>query len=68
MLAASRLVFVTEEMERSSAAWLRQHDERAFSFVDATSFTTMRQLRVREALAFEGDFSAAGFTELRPDS
>jgi predicted nucleic acid-binding protein len=45
--------------------WLRRHDEREYSFVDATSFALMRSLRVREALAFDGDFTAAGFLELR---
>ena len=45
--------------------WLRRHDERAYSFVDATSFAVMRRLRLREALAFDGDFSAAGFVEMR---
>jgi len=35
-------------------------------FVDATSFACMRSLRARDALAFDGDFSAAGFHELRP--
>jgi len=27
----------------------------------------MRSLRIHEALAFDGDFAAAGFVELRPD-
>ncbi len=40
--------------------------QREYSFVDATSFALMRRLRVREALAFDGDFSAAGYLELRP--
>ena len=52
--------------EDEALAWLRRHDEREFSFVDATSFATMRRRRIRAALAFDGDFSAAGFTELRP--
>jgi predicted nucleic acid-binding protein len=26
----------------------------------------MRRRRIREALAFDGDFAAAGFVELRP--
>lgn len=47
-------------------AWLRVHDERPYSSVDATSFAHMRTLRIREALAFDGDFEAAGFVELRP--
>ncbi len=46
-------------------AWLRRHHERAYSFVDATSFALMRSLRIREALAFDGDFAAAGSVELR---
>ena len=36
----------------------------SYSFVDATSFEVMRRLRMREALAFDGDFAAAGFVEL----
>jgi len=67
-LAASRrvrVVRVTAEMEDGALGWLRQHDEREYSFVDATSFATMRALRAGSALAFDGDFSAAGFTELR---
>ena len=56
---------VTEEMERAAGRWLRQHSEREYSFVDATSFAVMRAERIREALAFDGDFSAAGFIELR---
>lgn len=46
--------------------WLRRHDERVYSFVDATSFALMRTNRLREALAFDDDFSAAGFVEVRP--
>jgi len=51
--------------EQEAWAWLRRHDEREYSFVDATSFALMRRLAIREALAFGGDFSAAGFVELR---
>ena len=36
------------------------------SFVDARSFAVMRRNRIREALAFDGDFTAAGFLEARP--
>jgi uncharacterized protein len=68
-LERSRLasvVFVSEELERQALRWLRRHDERDYSFVDATSFALMRSLKIREALAFDGDFAAAGFVELRP--
>ncbi len=53
-------------LEDEAWAWLRAHDERPYSFVDATSFALMRKLRLREALAFDGDFASAGFVELRP--
>ncbi|HXH56519.1 type II toxin-antitoxin system VapC family toxin [Iamia sp.] len=45
--------------------WLRRRDDREYSFVDATSFAVMRRRRIGEALAYDGDFSAAGFVELR---
>jgi predicted nucleic acid-binding protein len=56
--------FVDEALERDALDWLRRHDERSYSFVDATSFAVMRSLGIREALAFDGDFAAAGFVEL----
>ena len=61
-----RIERVTREVEEEAWAWLRVHDERPYSFVDATSFALMRRLRIGEALAFDGDFAAAGFVELRP--
>jgi len=57
---------VDEAMDREAWEWLRRHDERVYSFVDATSFALMRRLGILEALAFDGDFSAAGFVEVRP--
>jgi predicted nucleic acid-binding protein len=60
-----RVEFVTEVLEAEAWRWLRRHHERDYSFVDATSFAVMRGLRIGEALAFDGDFSAAGFLELR---
>ena len=59
------VVFVSEQLERQALRWLRRHNERPYSFVDATSFALMRSLRIREALAFDEDFTAAGFVELR---
>ena len=57
---------VTPEQEARAWTWLRRHDERIYSFVDVTSFEVMRDRRLREALAFDQDFAAAGFIELRP--
>ena len=59
------IAHVGEAAEADAWAWLRRHAERAYSFVDATSFGVMRRRRIREALAFGGDFSAAGFVEVR---
>ena len=60
-----RVVQVSERLEATALAWLRSHDEREYSFVDATSFAVMRELGVDRALAYDGDFAAAGFLELR---
>jgi predicted nucleic acid-binding protein len=62
-----RVDWIDRALEQEALAWLRRHDERPYSFVDATSFALMRSLGIREALAFDGDFAAAGFTELRLD-
>lgn len=57
---------VDADLEREALAWLRRHDEREYSYVDATSFAYMRRNGITDALAFDGDFAAAGFIELRP--
>lgn len=57
---------VTGDEESRAWRWLRRHDERPYSFVDATSFEVMRARRLREVLAFDDDFAAAGFIEVRP--
>jgi uncharacterized protein len=59
------VIFVAPALEDEALHWLRRHDEREYSFVEATSFALMRSMRIREALAFDGDFAAAGFVELR---
>lgn len=57
---------VDADVEQEAWDWLRRHDERTYSFVDATSFALMRRLRIREALAFDEDFDAAGCVQARP--
>jgi predicted nucleic acid-binding protein len=61
-----RIEPVDADAESVALAWLRVRDEREYSFVDATSFAVMRARRITDALAFDGDFTAAGFHELRP--
>lgn len=56
---------VTEDQQIAAWEWLRRHDERVYSFVDSTSFRVMRDRRLREALAFDSDFAAAGFVEVK---
>lgn len=56
---------VTAEQGSRAWAWLRRRDEREYSFVDATSFEVMRARRLRQVLALDDDFTAAGFVEMR---
>jgi predicted nucleic acid-binding protein len=63
---AVRVEHISAELEEQAWEWLTRHDEREYSFVDATSFALMHNKNVHSAYAFDGDFSAAGFTELRP--
>ena len=60
------ITFVDEKLEGDALAWLRRRGEREYSFVDATSFALMRSWGINSALAFDSDFTAAGFVELRP--
>lgn len=58
---------VDDDVTGEAWGWLRRHDERPYSFVDATSFALMRRHRVTRALTFDGDFAAAGFTVVGAD-
>lgn len=61
-----RIVHASKEAEQAALEWLRTHDEREYSFVDAVSFEVMREYRILDALAFDNDFHAAGFRTLVP--
>jgi predicted nucleic acid-binding protein len=60
-----RSVRVEAKDEDEAWRWLQRHDERPYSFVDATSFAVMRRLRAREVFAFDNDFTAVGFSQAR---
>ncbi len=57
-------VFVPEAWEDAAEALLAQYHDQSFSYVDATSFVTMRRLELQEAFAFDRHFTIAGFTVL----
>jgi predicted nucleic acid-binding protein len=61
---STRRVFVPEAWEEVAEELLIQYADHAFSYVDATSFVTMRRLDLREAFAFDRHFVAAGFALL----
>ena len=60
-----RIVHIPQAMEDVALMWLRRHDERRYSFVGATRFPLLRSMKIKDPLAFDTDFSAAGFRELR---
>jgi len=59
------VIHVESSIEDEARYWLRRHGEREYSFVDAVSFAVMRRRRLTEVLAFDEDFAAAGFAEIR---
>ncbi len=64
---SSKVIVVDTDADVHDAAWrwLRRRDDGVYSFVDAVSFELMRRRRLREALAFDDDFTRAGFVEVR---
>jgi len=55
-------VFVEPDWEEEAERLLIQYEDQDFSFVDATSFVTMRRLGLDDALAFDQHFLVAGFS------
>ena len=60
----ARIVYVPESWDEDVERLLAQYDDQVFSYVDATSFVTMRRLGIQDAFAFDRDFLIAGFTLL----
>jgi predicted nucleic acid-binding protein len=59
------VVATTAQIHDAAWDWLRRRDEHPYSFVDAVSFEVMRRRRLTEALAFDDDFTRAGYVEVR---
>jgi uncharacterized protein len=57
-------IFVTEAWENAAETLLAQYADQDFSYVDATSFVTMRQRALTTAFAFDHHFVVAGFNLL----
>lgn len=57
----SKLFFVTPEIERHAWQFFRKFDDKAFSFVDCTSFVVMKHLGITTAFSFDEHFKQAGF-------
>ena len=62
-----RIIPVAEEVETVALRWPRRRDERAYSFVDATSFALMTTARIRLALAFDGHFATPASWSCGPE-
>lgn len=60
-------LFITEAVEQQAYDLLHHYADHPFSFVDATSFTLMRQQRIRHAFAFDRHFATAGFMRIPAD-
>jgi predicted nucleic acid-binding protein len=60
-------IFVGPEIEAQAYGLLRRHRDQDFSFVDATSFATMRANAIRHAFAFDSHFATAGFLRIPVD-
>ena len=59
------VIHADPDVEDEARRWLRRHDERMYSYVDAVSFAVMRRKRILKALAFDGGFTAASSVEVR---
>ena len=58
------LVRVTPNQELAALDLLRRHQDKTYSFTDATSFVAMTDRGVAEAFTFDADFDRAGFVML----
>ena len=60
------IVTVTPRLEMSAWEIFRRYQDKAFGFINCTSFATMRALGVTTAFTFDEHFRQAGFRTLPP--
>ncbi len=58
------LVWMDPSLFKAATGVLRESHEARWSFTDCASFAIMRQLGIKEAFTFDGNFEEAGFTKL----
>ena len=61
-----RVVRLSAADERAASALVRAQADKSYSLCDAASFTVMKRLRVREAVALDEDFRSYGQFEVMP--
>ena len=61
---ALRLEWIGPDRFRAAGALFRKHADKEWSFTDCVSFTTMHELRVRDAFTTDHHFKQAGFNPL----
>ncbi len=59
-----RLIWVDPQLFHRVAKSFKSGSIRGWSFTDCTSFELMNQLNIKDAFAFDGHFSEAGFNKL----
>ena len=64
--AGIRVEWVGPDRFAAAKTFFRKHADHAYSFTDCTSFVTMRELRLAEALTTDHHFVEAGFRSLLP--
>ncbi len=59
-----RLVHIDAAIDQAAWNLLKSREDKAWSFVDSTSFVVMQQLGIKEALTTDHHFEQAGFIRL----
>jgi predicted nucleic acid-binding protein len=57
-----KTIFVGRDHHRAAKAWLARFADQEFTYTDAVSFAVMDSERCPVAIAFDEDFSIAGFS------
>jgi hypothetical protein len=56
------MVWLDESMKLKAWEYFKKHADKKYSFTDCTSFVLMKEMKINDFFAFDGDFIKAGFT------